>query len=114
MRAISFLIWLILFFAFVVFAVLNMHTTRINFYFYSFDNIPTFIVIIASIFLGALLCFLYSVVDSFKVRMRLREKDKTIRELEKRIDELTSMMTKKTETFKEREDGDRVGEGLQS
>ncbi|MGB9667357.1 MAG: LapA family protein [Thermosulfidibacteraceae bacterium] len=109
MRYLVFFLWLIFFFLFVGFAVLNMHPVKVSLYFYEFQNIPLFMVIIASILVGAISSWLYSITDHIKLRWKLREKDKEIKELQKRLREL-DILSKQSSQIVEQKTGQKIEE----
>ncbi len=123
MRILMFLFWLFLFVVFVLFAVLNMHPVELNFYLYRTGQVPLFIVVIVSVLFGALLSSLYYLLDYLKLKYRLREKDKTIKDLNKRLSELEVLIQRKTEQVEKMDekssggvvkDEGGTGESLQS
>lgn len=99
-----FLFWLVLFIIFVLFAVLNMHPVELNFYLYKTGQVPLFIVVIVSVLFGALLSSLYYLLDYLKLKYRLREKDKTIKELNKRLNELEVLVHRKVESTEKKDE----------
>lgn len=87
------LIWMIVFFFVIHFSLQNRDAVTLrysiqNYQWFEFSNIPVFIIILCSIFLGVLLGGLSELYGRYKLKKSLRQSRITIERLERELNSL--------------------------
>jgi len=88
------IIWLLLAIILVIFALLNVVTINVKFFFWELTDVPLPLVILLSLLLGAIAMALISWPRTFKLR-------RTIKSLEKKITELEESNSSQSKEIKE-------------
>jgi len=70
----------------VAFAVKNNTPVRLYYYFnFQSPEIPLFVIVLVSVFIGALCVWLMALFDKLRMKMIISKKEKTIKEMEKEL-----------------------------
>ena len=76
----------------VAFAVKNNTPVRLYYYFnFQSPEIPLFVIVLVSVFIGALCVWLMALFDKLRMKMIISKKEKTIREMEKELVDLRNL-----------------------
>jgi uncharacterized integral membrane protein len=92
MSSLRFLFGLVVMIFLVTFAVTNNTPIKLYYYFnFQSPEIPLFLVVLASVFIGALFVWVLALFDRIRLKMSVGKKDKRIRELEKELVDLRNL-----------------------
>ncbi|TYB33599.1 MAG: LapA family protein [Flexistipes sinusarabici] len=103
MRVVSTIIKTVVIAAIVIFATLNMQTVELQ-YFYGKEpiNLPLFLIIIGSAFIGVILATMVALSEKMKTRREMNSLRKNLKEAEKEITRLRNLpLSKEKESTKE-------------
>lgn len=90
--SLRFLFGLVVMIFLVTFAVKNNTPIKLYYYFnFQSPEIPLFLVVLASVFIGALFVWMLALFDRIRLKMSVSKKDKKIRELEKELVDLRNL-----------------------
>lgn len=90
--SLRFLFGLVVMIFLVTFAVTNNTPIKLYYYFnFQSPEIPLFLVVLVSVFIGALFVWVLALFDRIRLKMSVSKKDKKIRELEKELVDLRNL-----------------------